>query len=82
MSKHRTDCSSQSLHSAPSLPSIGTGQAGSLDVGGSILAELEGKIAQKQESVQTKAKELDELEARLRQAEEKKQALEAKGIKM
>lgn len=64
------------------LPSIGTGESGSLDVGGSILAELEGKIAQKQESVQTKAKELDELEARLQQAEARKQALEAKGIRM
>lgn len=29
-----------------SLPAIGTGESGSLDVGGSILAELEGKIAQ------------------------------------
>lgn len=29
------------------LPSIGTGESGSLDVGGSLLAELEGKIAEK-----------------------------------
>ncbi|CAO1627556.1 unnamed protein product [Sympodiomycopsis kandeliae] len=64
------------------LPSFGTGESGSLDLGGSILAELEGKIAEKQESVQTKAKELDDLEERLRQAEAKKQALEAKGIRM
>ncbi|PWN28161.1 hypothetical protein BDZ90DRAFT_231919 [Jaminaea rosea] len=62
------------------LPDIGTGASGSLDVGGSILAELEGKIAQTQESVQVKSKELDELEERLRQAEARKQELEAKGV--
>lgn len=33
-------------HFILSLPDIGTGASGSLDVGGSILAELEGKIAQ------------------------------------
>lgn len=66
----------------PSLPSLGTGESGSLDLGGSILAELQDKIAEKQESVQTKAKELDELEARLAQAEARKQALEAKGVRM
>ena len=39
-------------------------------------------LARSQESVQSKSKELDELEERLRQAEARKQELEAKGVKI
>lgn len=59
------------------LPGI---SPGSDDFGGDLLAQLEGKIAEKQESVQSKARELGELEARLAAAEARKRELESRGV--
>ncbi|CAO1614267.1 unnamed protein product [Parajaminaea phylloscopi] len=61
------------------LPGIDSGAG---DFGGDLLAQLEGKIAEKQESVQSKARELDELEARLAAAEARKQELESRGVRL